>query len=228
MSEELTQEDVHRAIDSLVEELLEDAGVSEPPVDAVALARHLGLDLAADRVRRGRVRSPLANLHEPTPEQRQREAALALAEHLSDDLLGRLGVEEGPRPMFGESLARLFAERLLLPQAWLAGEARVCGYDLFELKVRFSTASHEAIAWRLLDLDQACIVTVVDNERVTKRRANSGNVGRDLAPAERACLRQVQKYSRPCRVSEEGLDVRGWPIHAADWKREILRSVIEE
>jgi hypothetical protein len=228
MSEELTQEDVCRAIDALVEELLEEGGVSEPPVDAVALARHLGLEPAGERGRRGRARPEFVNAHEATPEQRQREAAIELAEHLHGDLLDRLGVEEGPRPMFGESLTRLFAERLLLPQAWLAGEARVCGYDLFELKGRFSTASHEAIAMRLLDLDQACIVTVVDNERVTRRRANSGNVGRELAPAEAACLRQVQKYSRPCRVSDGGLDVRGWPIHKADWKREILRSVIEE
>src|SRR5262249_46183731 len=152
----------------------------------------------------------------------------ALAEHLKDDLLDRLDLGEGPRPMLGESPARLFVERLLVPQAWLVGEARACGCDLLEMKARFSTASHEAIAWRLLDLDQPGIVTVIDNDRVTRRRANSGNVGKQLAPAEAACLRQVQKYSRPCRVNEGGLDVRGWPIHTADWKREILRGVIEE
>jgi hypothetical protein len=69
---------------------------------------------------------------------------------------------------------------------------------------------------------------MVDNGRVTKRRANGGHVGKQLAPAEAECLKQVQRYSRPCRVSDEGWDVRGWPIHAADWKREILRSVVEE
>jgi len=224
VSEELSREDVCRAIDALVEEMLEEAGIAEPPVDAAALARHLGLE-PADRARRGRARPAPG---EVTPEQTQREAALALAEHLKDDLLARLGIEDGPRPMLGESPARLFVERLLVPQSWLVGEARACGYDLLELKGRFSTASHEAIAWRLLDLDQPCVVTVIDNERVARRRGNAGNVSKQLAPAEMACLRQVQKYSRPCRVSEDGLDVRGWPIHSADWKREILRSVIEE
>lgn len=228
MSEELSREDVYRAIDELVEELLEEAGIREPPVDAVALARHLGLERGADRDRRGRARPRTLTLADSTPEQQQREAALDLADHLKDDLLIRLEVEDGPRPMFGESLTGLFVERLLVPQAWLRDEARTCGYDLLDLKERFSTASHEAIAWRLLDLDQPCIVTVIDNERVTKRRANSGNVGRQLAPPEAACLRQVQKYSRPSRVCEDGLDVRGWPIHGPDWKREILRSVIDE
>lgn len=227
MSEELSREDVNRAIDALVEELLEEAGVTEPPVDAAALARHLGLE-SPDRGRRGRNRPALLAPVEATPEQQQRQAAVDLAGHLQDDLLSRLGLDEGPRPMLGESLARLFVERLLVPQAWLAGEARSCGYDLLALKERFSTASHEAIAWRFLDLDQPCIVTVIDNDRVVRRRGNSGNVGKQLAPAEAACLRQVQKYSRPCRVSDEGMDVRGWPIHAVDWKREILRSVIEE
>jgi hypothetical protein len=130
--------------------------------------------------------------------------------------------------MLGESLTRLFAEHLLVPTVWLADEARACNDDLFELKERFTTASHELIAWRLLDLDQPCVITVIDNERVSKRRGNAFNVAKELAPAEKACLRQVQRYSRPCRVSEEGWDVRGWPLHRPDWKREILRSVVED
>src|SRR5262245_41760058 len=138
MSEELSREELYRVLDGLVEELLEGAGVSEPPVDAVALARHLGLEPAADRVRRGRGRAPLLAPGEEA-EQRQREAALDLAEHLKGDLFARLGLEGGPRPMLGESPTALFVGRLLVPQAWLAGEARARGYDLLELKERFST-----------------------------------------------------------------------------------------
>src|SRR3954465_14305717 len=66
MSEELSREDVNRAIDALVEELLGEAGVTEPPVDAVALARHLGLE-TPDRARRGRNRPPLLAPVEATP-----------------------------------------------------------------------------------------------------------------------------------------------------------------
>ena len=227
MSEDLSREDVHKAVDELVAELLAEAGVTEPPVDAVALARHLGLEPGG--ARRGKPRREILALAEPTEEQRQRDAAAELAEHLKGDLLARLGIDpDGPRPLLGQSLSRLFVEHLLVPAVWLADEARTCGGDLFELKERFATAGHELIAFRLLDLGQPSVVTVVDNERVTQRRSNAFAVGRELAPAEKACLRQVQRYSRPCGVCEDGWDVRGWPLHRADWKREVLRAVVEE
>ena len=30
------------------------------------------------------------------------------------------------------------------------------------------------------------------------------------------------------RVREDGWTVQGWPVHQTDWKREILRAVVEE
>jgi hypothetical protein len=122
----------------------------------------------------------------------------------------------------------LFAERLLVPTAWLRDEGHVCGFDLFALKDRFTTASHELIAMRMLDLEEPCIITIVDNDHVARRRSNAYRVNKELSGPEQRCLKQVQRYSRPCQIDEEGWRVRGWPIHECDWKREILRSVLEE
>ncbi|MFO0930006.1 MAG: hypothetical protein U0736_23775 [Gemmataceae bacterium] len=196
--------------------LLEAAGVVEPPVDAVAMAqRHLGMAVCLD--------------HKLTEEQRQRTVAHKIGEHLKADLLRRLGIDPSePRAMAGESLANRFAERLLVPTGWLAEQARLGGFDLFALKRIFRTASHEVIAWRLLDLPEPSIITVVDNEQVSRRRGNTCRPPRDLSDAERHCLTQVQRYSRPCAVNADGWHVQGWPIHQVDWKREILRSQVDE
>ncbi len=217
MSDDLSPDEIHDVVDRAVGELLDDAGVDAPSVDAVALAeRHLGLVL--------RLKADL------TPEQRQYAAAQEVGRVGRDDLLRSLGVDpEERRPgLQGATLVNLFADRLLTPTAWFRDEARSSAYDLFALKRRFATASHELLAFRLLDLDEPCVITVLDNGTVTRRRGNTGRVTKDLSPAERRCLEQLQRYSRPCDLSEGGWRVQGWPVHEADWKREILRSVLEE
>jgi hypothetical protein len=248
MSEDLSREEVHRAVDRAVEELLEAAGVTGPPVDALALARHhLGLlpvpgarrpeggppakpapQLRSELRSRAGGRKQVSPGTESTAEQHQWAAAQAIGAHLKPDLLRRLGIspEEG-RALRGESLANLLAGRLLLPASWFGDDARGCGYDLPELKRRYATASHELIAWRLLDLSAPCIITVVDNGHVHRRRSNAWRIGRDLEGPERECQRYVHHYSRPRVVCEGGWTVQGWPIHKPDWKREILRSVVD-
>ena len=47
-----------------------------------------------------------------------------IGEHLKTDLLRRLGIEpEQTRAMMGESLANLFAHRLLVPTTWPRDDA---------------------------------------------------------------------------------------------------------
>jgi Zn-dependent peptidase ImmA (M78 family) len=237
MSDALTPEEVHAAVDRMVEELLSSAGVSAPPVDAIALAqKHLGIVVCLDRgqPQRGRAqraggRKQIFLRPEPSEERHQWTVAHEIGEHLKADLLRRLGIDpEQTRPMSGESLANLFAHRLLVPTGWLGDEGRAAGYDLAALKERFGTASHEVIAWRLLDLDEPCVITVVDNGHVQRRRGNAWRVPRELSPAEVECQRYVHHYSRPRVVSSGGWTVQGWPVHQPDWKREILRSVVAE
>src|SRR3954466_11102662 len=103
MSEELSREDVHQAVDRAVEELLEAAGVAAPPGDAIALAqRHLGMVVCLDREQppRGRAQRTAARRHiylppEPTEERHQWTVAHEVGEHFKADLLRRLGVDPG-------------------------------------------------------------------------------------------------------------------------------------
>jgi hypothetical protein len=222
MREDLSREEVHQAVDRLVDEVLEKAGVAAPPVDAVAIARRL-LGTAGKPQRKQALPRP-----EPSEEQRQWDAAHALGEHFKAELLRRLGVPpEQTRGLAGGSLPNLFAGHLLAPAAWFGDEARACGYELPELKERYRTASHELLAWRLLDLPGPCVITVVDNGHVQRRRSNAWRVRRELEAPERECQRYVNHYSRPRVVRADGWTVQGWPVHRPDWKREILRSVYD-
>jgi Zn-dependent peptidase ImmA (M78 family) len=236
MFEDLSRDEVTAAVDRAVQELLEAAGVTAPPVDAIALAqRHLGMIVCLDRRQNQRGRAQRSAGHkqiflrpEPTEDRHQWTVAHEIGEHLKVALLQRLQLApEQTRAMAGESLANLFAYRLLVPTCWFAEDAPACGYEVPELKKRYATASHEVIAWRFLDLPEPCIVTIVDNDHIHRRRSNAWRVRRRLEPAEAACQRYVNYYSRPRVVQENGWTVQGWPVHLADWKREILRSVVD-
>ncbi len=236
MLDDVQREDVVALVDRAVEELLEAAHVAAPPVDAIALAqRHLGMIVCLDRrqPQRGRAqraagRKQIFLRPEPTEERHQWTVAHEIGEHMKASLLERLGAEPGQtRAMAGESLANLFAYRLLAPTCWLAADAPACGYDVPELKKRYRTASHEVVAWRLLDLPEPCIITIIDNDHIHRRRSNAWRVRRRLEPAEAECQKYVSYYSRPRVVQQDGWTVQGWPVHQADWKREILRSVVD-
>jgi Zn-dependent peptidase ImmA (M78 family) len=237
MLDDLPRDEVLAVVDRAVRELLDAAHVTEPPVDAIALAqRHLGMVVCLDRSQpqRGRAqrsagRKQIFLRPEPTEERHQWTVAHEIGEHFKSTLLERLGAEPGEtRAMAGESLANLFANRLLVPTSWLAADAPACGYDVLALKQRYRTASHEVIAWRFLDLPEPCVITVIDNDHVSRRRSNSFRVTRQLEPAERECQRYVNERGKPHVVRKGAWIAQGWPVHGTDWKREILRSVVEE
>jgi hypothetical protein len=229
--EDLSREDVVQCVDRAVDELLAEAGVAGPPVDAVGLAtNHLKLDLEARRRGRGRradedegfARGPASE------EQRQWAAAQAVGDHFKPVLLERLGFEPGERvAMPGESLSGLFARHLLVPAAWFAADARACDCDLLQLKDRYRTASHELIAFRLLDLPEPCIITIIDDDRVHRRRSNAWPVKKRLEPAEAECHRAVTRDGKPHAVRSGAWAVWGWPVWQGGRNREVLRSVVD-
>jgi hypothetical protein len=236
MLDDLPREDVYAVIDRAVVELLDAAGMHEPPVDAIALAqKHLGMVVGLDKRQEQRGRAQRSGGQrqiflrpEPTEERHQWTVAHEIGEHEKSALLQRLGIPpEQTRPLAGESLANLFAHRLLVPTGWFASDALACEYELPRLKERYRTTSHEVIAWRMLDLPSPCIITIIDNDHVHRRRSNAWPVNRQLTSAEEECRKYVNYYSRPRRVQKDGCTVQGWPIHQSDWKREILRSVLE-
>ena len=237
MLDDLQREDVTTAIDQMVEELLEAAGVTAPPVDAIALAQdQLGMVVCLDKrqAQRGRAQrsggKPQIYLRpEPIEERHQWTVAHEIGEHLKAELLQRLAIAPSEtKAMTGESLANLFAYRLLVPSCWFKTDARDMDYDLLALKTRYRTSSHEVIALRFLDLPESCVVTILDNGHVTRRRSNGPRITRELFAAEAKCQEYVHRTSRTKTVRGDGMAVRGWPVHTADWKREILRTVIDE
>jgi Zn-dependent peptidase ImmA (M78 family) len=234
MTDDLSREEVHGVIDRAVDELLEAAHVDRPPVDAVAIAQgHLGMHVVLDsrqpargRAQRAAGQPQIFLRPEPTEERHQWTVAHEIGEHLKASFLARLGISpEETRAMAGESLANLFAHRLLVPTAWFGADAPAADYDLLELKERYRTASHEVIAWRFLDLPAPCIITIVDNDAITKRRSNAWKTRKELAPPEERCRRYVHERGKPRLVCVAGWTVQGWPVHQKDWQREILRSV---
>jgi predicted transcriptional regulator len=234
MFNELPREDVLNTVDAMVEELLDAAQWTQPPVDAIALAQGpLGMVVVLDQrqPQRGRAQRALGKKQiylrpEPRVERHQWTVAHEIGEHLKSELLSRLGIAPNEaRAMAGESLANLFAYRLLVPTCWFAADVKTLEYDLLALKARYATSSHEVIAWRFLDLAQPCVVTIIDNENISRRRSNAWPIKRALLDVEKCCWEQVTKTGKPMTRRDDEWTVQGWPVHELEWKREILRSV---
>jgi Zn-dependent peptidase ImmA (M78 family) len=235
--DDIPREEIAPVIDRMVEELLDRSSLQQPPVDAIALAqRFLGMVVVLDRRQEQRGRAQRAGRRpqiflrpEPTEERHQWTVAHEIGEHLKPELLRRLGIApEEARAMTGESLANQFAQRLLVPSRWFTRDAPDLGYDVLELKKRYSTSSHEVIALRFLTLPELCVITIVDNDHIHRRKSNGPRIRKELTPVEEKCQRYVHKHGKPRVVQEKGWTVQGWPVHTAEWKREILRSVVEE
>ncbi|MEX0717809.1 MAG: ImmA/IrrE family metallo-endopeptidase [Planctomycetaceae bacterium] len=223
------------ALDSVVAEALDEAGVAAPPVDAIALARALGAIVAVDGRLRERARhkslrgraSAIFLKPDPRPERLQWAAAHELGEMHAWKVFGRATIpDEGePSPRLREGVANLLAARFLLPGTWFPRDADALRGDVLELKAIYRTASHELIAMRLLDLPLPTVVTIFDQGRLTRRMANQpGRLPRPQ-PLERECRQEIRRRARPVELSDRRLRVQGWPIDEPGWRREILRTI---
>ena len=219
------------ALDEVAAEILRQAGVNSPPVDVLLLAERLQIPVVFDAGQPGRARhkrlggaSSIFLKPDERPERLQWAAAHELGEVVAHQVAARAGAEGGLSPGLREQIANQIASRLLLPRAWFVADAQGLGGDVLELKSVYGTASHELIAWRLLDLPEPSIVTIFDHGRVTRRRSNLDGQSPPLSPMERACWRQVHQSGKPLERSIGAVRVQGWPVHEPQWKREILRS----
>jgi hypothetical protein len=226
MSEDLTREEVLSAVDGAVEELLAAAGIEAPPVDALDLARrHLRMAVLDERnaPRRRPGSKQIVLSPDDSEERRQWVAAQAIGAERKPALLAKLGIDPAVRSL-GESLANLFAEHLLVPALWFADDVRSCGGDLLKLKKRYRTAAHETIAFRLLDLPEPCVISIVEEDRVQRRRSNGPRVTKQLQEPERECQQHVTEHDKPHVVRRDRWIVQGWPVGG---QRVVLRSVVE-
>ncbi len=242
MFPEFTREELAAGVDRVAQEVLERAAVCRPPVDALAVARALGIAVALDDRQEGRARyvrlsdrgsrpSRATILLRPEPrfERRQWAVAHEIGEHVACRVFALWGVD--PRETQAnarELVANNLAGRLLLPTAWFAADATDCGWDLFSLKARYHTASHELIARRMLECRPPVIVSIFDHRQLSFRRSNLPGRVPPPSPAEMECWRQIHQHCSQLPTESAGGHIQGWPIHEEGWKREILRMEIEE
>lgn len=241
---DFTADELFEAVDRRVMRLLAQFGIDEPPVDAVRLAQE-AFQLTVrealpedDQPQQGRFgpRPPRRRGREVTfrpdqsDESRQAVCARACARELVPDVLAALGIAPGTENKSAmNSLLGVVTPRLLLPTRWFERDARKAGYDLVEIKERYSTAGYELIAARLLDLEEPCVVVaVVDDGIVSSRRGNRAPATKKLTDAELRCLALVGEEGEPGTVRRDGWTVRGWPIPNGPFNRIILRAVPDD
>lgn len=224
-----------QALDDVVHEVLAAAGVVRPPVDVLQVARRLGITVAYDasqqpRGRQGRVagRSTIFVRPDRRPERLQWTVASELGDMAAQRVADRWDIDLARvTPAKRGEIAQQLASRLLLPTPWFVERAQDVAEDLLRLKMIFATASHELLAWRLLDLPRPSVVSLFDQGRLTRRRGNQPQSPQRLGVAENWCWRQVQEFSHTCELRQAGYRIQGWPIHEPGWRREVVRLVWE-
>jgi hypothetical protein len=248
MIAEIADDEFAAALDACATEILWEAGVFEPPVDAFAVAAGLGLDIAWDLAMsaRGRfVRLAERNWRPiesggtivvgaaERPEREQWAVAHEIGESAAYRVFERLGLPfDEAIPTTRELVANRLASALLLPRRWFANDGIELGWDLLALKERYATASHELIARRMLEMRPQIVITVCDLGRVRWRKSNVISRPPAVTPEERSVWQKAHVTGMPVTATadpESGLQcVSCWPIHEPDWKREILRSEMVE
>jgi len=239
---DFTQDDLVEATERAVQTLLASTRVTAPPVDAVRLIQAgFGYRILEDdsgdgepkqygdkpklRARRGEL--VFTPAHNAT--QRQSLAARACAKELAGSVLQSLGIVQGTEQRgAANQLAAFIAPRLMLPTKWFTTAARKSNSDLLRLREQFPTVAYEWIAGRLLDLEDFCVIAVVDDGTVSSRKSNFMQATKKLTAAEERCAQLVQEREDPQTVRADGWTSRGWPIPTGPFNRIVLRSTPDD
>ena len=260
MLAEIPVEQFGATVEQVAADVLDEADCRCPPVDALRLAKQLRLCVARDskmnqRARFVRLQSSawsasrggrqvasgqdrvgrgtILLADEPRAERRQWAIAHEIGESVAHRVFAALEVPLVDIPPAGrERVANQLASCLLLPRDWFAADGSVAGWDLFELKRVYRTASHELIARRMLEMNPAVIITLVDQGAVQWRRSNSLPRPLPLTPTENRVWRTVFESGRPAEcegyaLPEGSRGIQCWPVHEPGWRREIIRTELE-
>lgn len=248
MLTEIPTEEFNAVLDACASEVLWEAGVDRPPIDAVLVARRLGIVVTSNESLRQRGR--FVRLADPCggearqgtivvgpaerPERMQWAIAHEIGECVAHRVFQSLNIQGDSAPQHArECVANQLANCLLLPRKWFNTDGRRLNWDLVALKKRYSTASHELVARRMLDLSPPIVITLCDQGKIRWRRSNAMPRPPQLLPEEADAWRTTHITGRTTWIdlncAHTGLEsVQCWPVHEPDWKREILRSAIVE
>jgi hypothetical protein len=213
MLPEIPDEQFRTVLEGVAREVLREAGIAEPPIDAFRIAEQLGMIVARDgaiaaeprpRARFVRVAGGAAAMtkatgrvgwnvgtillaDDPRRERRQWAVAHEIGESRAYRVFAELGVDPSETPASArESVANRLAGSLLLPRDWFLRDGVSVDWDLFDLKRVYYSASHELIARRMLEMPAPVIVTLADQGRIVWRRSNQLSRTPPLTSPERA------------------------------------------
>lgn len=222
------------AIATLVENeanaLLKRLNITAPPVDAFTFASALNLVVHRDPSlntrgysrRRWGIETITVGSKNPGKSERKH---FTIAHEIGEVLLaGRI------EQRFLEDACNLMAVSLLLPIEWFRRDAEAMDFDLFALKGRYSTASHEVIAYRMLDV-RPLIVSIFDNGLLYRRKSSYTTPvrwARQVSPLEMECMRAVSEKAERVSLYSDEMNVSGWPIFREGWERVILKIEIRD
>jgi len=117
-----------------------------------------------------------------------------IGEHYAHCAFERLGIVPAEVPANSrEQIANALAARILLPSELFFVDAIELSWHLVALKRRYSTASNELIARRMLDGEPSIFVTIFDNGKLTTRQANLGHPVHPLSKLEWRCVRESRE-----------------------------------
>ena len=245
MLADLPEEQARAVVEGVAQAILNEAGVSAPPVDTVQLAEQLGIVVARDGISDTRARfvrfgsggesqATIYVAEDPRPERRQWAVAHEVGECEASRVFAELGIQlvDAP-PAAREAVANRLAGSLLLPRDWFAAHGYELDWDLFALKRRYATASHEMVARRMLEMAPGVIITLADQGRTVWRKSNRHFRTPPMTPAELDIWKRAHEAGEAAQADhaelDEGIeDVRVWPVHEPDWKREIMRTALAD
>ena len=247
MLTEIPAEQFGSTVEEVARTVLTEVEWYRPPVNLLEVADRLNLVVARDAAMN--VRARYVNLQgndlrsdsragqgtifvadDARPERTQWAVAHEVGESIAHRVFVRLGVALADIPSSArESVANQLANCLLLPRDWFAADGEATNWDLLTLKQIYSTASHELIARRMLEMTPSVIMTMFDQGALQWRNSNFGTRPPGLTPIESSIWRAAFETGRSqtCRRSQlpEGIeDIRCWPVHEPGWRREILRT----
>ncbi|MBI2826947.1 MAG: hypothetical protein HYX69_19910 [Planctomycetia bacterium] len=237
MLPDITAEELALVLDRAAARVLRQAAILAPPVDAIRLARSLGIETAVDRrqdararyvelasARGGAPRPAILLRPEPRVERRHWAVAHEIGEQQAVTVFECLAIDPRTAPEAArEWVANQLAGRLLLPTRWLGRAGAECDWDLAALKERFSTASHELILRRMLDFAAPIVTSVYDHDELSFRRANFAGRLPPVTTAERDCRHAAHESGQVQEQTTIGYRMRSWPVHEEGWKRELVR-----
>jgi hypothetical protein len=164
-----------------------------------------------------------------TEEQIQKTAADGIGRALLPEIFRKLNVKPGlDDKQLSSHIRGLMIPRLLVPNRLLRMALKECRFDVLALKRVFSTATTEMIALRLLDLDEPCVIAIIDDGIVATRRGNRLAASKKLEAAEQTCLDRIMELDLPQRVRAGEWTVHGWPVPDRPFRRIILRAVPDD